>query len=208
MPQINTIIFDLGGVLIDWNPKYLYRKIFRSEMAVDYFLNNITTPDWNEQQDGGRSLEEATKLLVDQYPEYTTEIEAFYGRWEEEMLGGAIEGTVDVLKSFIDNPDYKVYALTNWSAETFPFARKKFSFLKWFDGILVSGEENMKKPDPDIYDLIIDRFGIDRSRSIFIDDSLRNVNGAEKAGIQSIHFTDPIALKDRLISLNLYPAPG
>jgi len=205
MPQINTIIFDLGGVLIDWNPKYLYRKIFRSEMAVDYFLNNITTPDWNEQQDGGRSLEEATKLLVDQYPEYTTEIEAFYGRWEEEMLGGAIEGTVDVLKSFIDNPDYKVYALTNWSAETFPFARKKFTFLKWFDGILVSGEENMKKPDPDIYDLITDRFGIDRSRSIFIDDSLRNVNGAEKAGIQSIHFTDPIALKDRLISLNIYP---
>ena len=208
MPQINTIIFDLGGVLIDWNPKYLYRKIFRSEMAVDYFLNNITTPDWNEQQDGGRSLEEATKLLVDQYPEYTTEIEAFYGRWEEEMLGGAIEGTVDVLKSFIDNPDYKVYALTNWSAETFPFARKKFTFLKWFDGILVSGEENMKKPDPDIYDLITDRFGIDRSRSIFIDDSLRNVNGAEKAGIQSIHFTDPITLKDSLISLNLYPAPG
>lgn len=198
MSRINTIIFDLGGVLIDWNPKYLYRKIFRSEIAVDYFLNNITTPHWNEQQDGGRSLEEATKFLINEYPEYSTEIEAFYGRWEEAMLGGAIEGSVEVLKSFIDNPDYKVYALTNWSAETFPYARKKFSFLKWFDGILVSGEENMKKPDPAIYELILSRYDINKDEVLFIDDSLKNVEAAVKTGIKSIHYKNATVLKERL----------
>ncbi|NNF36697.1 MAG: HAD-IA family hydrolase, partial [Saprospiraceae bacterium] len=155
------------------------------------------------QQDGGRSLEEATKLLVDQHPEYSTEIEAFYGRWEEEMLGGALQGTVDVLKSFIDNPDYKVFALTNWSAETFPFARKKFPFLKWFDGILVSGEENMKKPDQAIYELILSRYDINKDCALFIDDSQRNVEAAVKTGIKSIHFQSPAQLENSLKNMGI-----
>ena len=206
MPHINTIIFDLGGVLIDWNPKHLYRKLFVSEIAVNYFLDHITTHEWNEQQDAGRPLKEATDLLVSEYPEYTPEINAFYGRWEEEMLGDAVHGTVDVLKYYVDNPDFRVIALTNWSAETFPIAQAKFPFLGWFEDILVSGAEKLKKPDPAIYKLMIERFKIDPERSIFIDDSQRNVDGAESVGIKSIHFTDPSSLKSSLIANGLYPS--
>ena len=198
MSRIDTIIFDLGGVLIDWNPKHLYRKIFRTENAVDYFLNNITTHDWNEMQDGGRPISVATQLLISQYPEYTPEIEAYYGRWEEDMLGGPISGTIDILKQFIDNNFYKVYALTNWSAETFPIAKKKFDFLNWFDGILVSGEEKLKKPDPKIYQRMLDKFDLDQHQMVFIDDSFRNIKSAEEFGIKSILFQNPEALKSRL----------
>ena len=203
MSTINTIIFDLGGVLIDWNPKYLYRKIFRSEIAVNYFLKNITSSDWNEQQDAGRSLEEATDILSKTFPEYTPEIKAFYSKWEEEMLGGPIQGTVDILKTCINHPSYKVLALTNWSAETFPYAQSKFDFLDWFDGILVSGAEKMKKPDPKIYELLLTRYEIDPASSIFIDDSEKNIIGAEACGIKGIHFLNPEQLKDRMMKYKI-----
>ena len=203
MNNIDTIIFDLGGVLIDWNPKHLYRKIFRTETAVDYFLENITTGEWNEMQDGGRSLEEATKLLVDQFPHYTPEIEAFYDRWEEDMLGGAIEGTVDILRTCINDKRYRIYALTNWSAETFPVARKKFEFLNWFEGILVSGEEKLKKPDHRIYQRLLDKFNLSAAQLLFIDDNLRNIKSAEEFGIKGIHFQSPEILKSQLIEENI-----
>lgn len=201
--KIDTIIFDLGGVLIDWNPKYLYRKLFRTELAVDHFLDNITTHDWNEQQDAGRSLELATKILVEKHPHYQPEIEAFYGRWEEEMLGGPIQGSVDILKKFIDHAEFRVFALTNWSAETFPFAQQKFDFLQWFEGILVSGEEKMKKPDEKIYHLLLERFNIIPERSLFIDDSLRNVQGARNMGINAIQFKDAKELEKTLNTMSL-----
>lgn len=203
MPRYKNIIFDLGGVLIDWNPKFLYRKLFRTEHAVNHFLENITTSDWNEEQDGGRSLEVATQLLVSQFPEYTPEIVAFYDRWESEMLGGPIEGTVDILKLFNEHPEYKVVALTNWSAETFPFALSKFDFLHWFEGILVSGEEKMIKPDSRIYQLMLERYDLDASSSVFIDDNLRNVHAAEKEGLKGIHFHNASQLKSSLSQLGI-----
>ncbi|MEL6945540.1 MAG: HAD family phosphatase, partial [Bacteroidota bacterium] len=169
-----TIIFDFGGVLIDWNPHHLYQKIFDDEERMEYFLENICTSDWNEQQDGGRSIAEGTRLLVEQHPDWEQEIRAFYDRWEE-MLNGPIQGTLDILKRLKESKQYKIYGLTNWSAETYPIAQKHYEFLSWFEGVLVSGEEKMKKPDPKFYQLLLDRFEIESSEAVFTDDNLRNV---------------------------------
>ena len=202
MSNIKTVIFDLGGVLINWDPKRLYRKIFDSEEKVNWFLENICTMDWNEQQDAGRPITEANDILISKHPDYKKEIEAYYGRWTE-MLGGAKEETVEILRKYSQDPNYEIYALTNWSAETFPFAQERFEFLKWFKGILVSGEEGMKKPSKDIYELLLNRFTIDPTQSIFIDDSLRNVKAAIEAGISSIHFTSAEELTIELRKLGI-----
>jgi 2-haloacid dehalogenase len=200
--KIDTVIFDLGGVLIDWNPKHLYRKIFEDEKEIDYFLSEICTPEWNEQQDAGRTFKEATEILVAQYPNFEKEIQAFYGRWKE-MLGGVIEETVAILEQIHQNKSHRLVALTNWSAESFPYALENFQFLQLFEGILVSGVEKMKKPDPKIYELILDRYQIDAQKSVFIDDSLRNIKGAETFGIKGIHFQSPEQLKVDLEKLGI-----
>ena len=198
MPNnINTIIFDLGGVLIDWNPNHLYKKIIEDEKEREYFLSEICTPHWNEQQDAGRTLAEATNILVDQHPKYQKEIEAFYGRWTE-MLGGAIEKTVEILEILHQQKEHRILALTNWSAETFPYALENYKFLQLFEGILVSGVEMMKKPDPKIYQLMLDRYQIEAPKSVFIDDSERNINGAESLNINGIHFKSSEQLRTEL----------
>ncbi len=199
--SIETIIFDLGGVLIDWNPRYLYRKIFDEE-EMEYFLTEICTPHWNEQQDAGRPWQEAIDLLVAQYPDYEEAIVAYSERWPE-MLGGVVEGSVELLTHFYNNQDYRLYALTNWSAETWPTAIQEFPFLDYFEGILVSGEEMMKKPDPRIYNLILDRYDIDREKAVFIDDSLTNVEGSKAVGLPAIHFQSPEQLRQNLQELGI-----
>lgn len=197
MSQITTIVFDLGGVLIDWNPQYLYRKIFSNEAEMNWFLENICTSDWNEEQDGGRSLKEATELLINAHPEQEANIRAFYDRWVE-MLGGPIEGTVEVFRNIKSNSNYSTYALTNWSAETFPTALGMYDFLHWFDGRLVSGEENTRKPFKIIYEKLIARFNIDPTKSIYIDDNLRNLHPAKELGFTIIHFQNPEQLATEL----------
>ena len=197
MKQIKNIIFDLGGVLIDWNPEYMYQKIITDEKERKDFLENICTMSWNEEQDGGRSIQEANNLLLSLYPDKSDYILAFYQRWEE-MLKGPIEGTVEVLKQLKLNNKHKIYALTNWSAETFPRALELFDFLHWFDGRIVSGEEKTRKPFREIYALTLFRFGMDASETIFIDDNYRNIIAAEACGIQSIHFQSPALLIDEL----------
>ena len=195
--KIETVIFDLGGVLIDWEPRRLFRKIFDDEEEMEYFLNNICTPDWNVQQDKGRPLADATQLLVDQFPKYTSQIEAFYGRWEE-MLGGAIQPTVDILNELVEAKTHRIYALTNWSAETFPVALRDYSFLQLFEGILVSGDEKMIKPQREIYELICQRYDIEPTTAIFIDDSLKNIKGCEEYGMIGIHFKSGEGLRREL----------
>src|SRR5258706_1793339 len=157
MKEINAIIFDLGGVLIDWNPRYVYRQIFKTEEEVEWFLKNVTTLDWNERQDEGYSIHKATEELIAKHPEWEPEIKAYYGRWPE-MLGEAIHETVDIFRQLKETGKYKLFALTNWSAELFPHARERFDFLKWFDGIVVSGEEKLRKPFPEFYQLLLDRY--------------------------------------------------
>ncbi|MEL6720029.1 MAG: HAD family phosphatase [Bacteroidota bacterium] len=197
-----TIIFDFGGVLIDWNPHHLYQKIFDDEERMEYFLENICTSDWNEQQDGGRSIAEGTRLLVEQHPDWEQEIRAFYDRWEE-MLNGPIQGTLDILKRLKESKQYKIYGLTNWSAETYPIAQKHYEFLSWFEGVLVSGEEKMKKPDPKFYQLLLDRFEIESSEAVFTDDNLRNVKAARAMGIPTIHFQNPAQLEEEMKAMKL-----
>jgi 2-haloacid dehalogenase len=197
MRKIDTIIFDLGGVLIDWNPRYLYRTIFDTEADVEGFIRDVVTMDWNEEQDGGRSIEEANKILVAQFPQWESEIKAFYARWEE-MLGGPIQETVDILSDIRSQGQYRLLALTNWSAETFPIALDRYDFLQWFEGILVSGVEKLKKPDPKIYQLLIDRYNCNPEHCIFIDDNRRNVDAAITEGIDTHHFVSPKLLSDYL----------
>lgn len=198
--NIDTIVFDLGGVLIDWNPKYVYRTIFDTEEEIDTFLNEVCNMEWNVQQDAGRSLAEATESLVSHHPKWEKEIRAYYGRWEE-MLGGAILESVDILESLKAGGQYRLYALTNWSNETFPIAFARYEFLKIFEGILVSGDEKLIKPDPAIYTLLFDRYKIDPATSVFIDDSLKNVEGAKTAGMRAIHFRSPMQMREELAEM-------
>ncbi len=200
--RINTIIFDLGGVLIDWNPEYLYRKLISDETEINWFFSNVCTHEWNEEQDGGRSIADANQLLINKYPDHHFLIEAYYSRWTE-MLGGEISDTVKILSELKVSGRFKLYALTNWSAETFPIALNIFEFLHWFDGRLVSGEENTRKPFADFYELLLSKFNIDRTTAIFIDDNKRNIDAAEALGIKSIHFQSPSDLLVKLKELNI-----
>lgn len=200
--MIQTIIFDLGGVLVDWSPLYVYDNYFEKEEDKKHFFEHICTSDWNEEQDGGRSILEATELLIHQYPEWEKAIRDFYGRWHE-MLRGEIPETVSILEKIRQSGLYRLYALTNWSAETFPTALERFSFLQWFDGILVSGEEKTRKPFPEFYLKLIDKYQIEIPSAIFIDDNLRNVKAAESLGIKSLHFTNPDTLKKQLLELKI-----
>jgi len=199
MPKLNTVIFDLGGVLIDWNPRYLYRKIFSTEDEVTWFLENVCTAEWNEKQDAGRSFEEATKELLGRHPKHADAICAWYDRWQE-TVGGPIQQTVDILQTIRDRKQHRLYALTNWSAETFPWAKNNFDFLHWFEGILVSGEEKLIKPQPEFYQLLLERYRIKAGSAVFIDDNIKNVEGARAVGIDSIHFRDASGLSDELRS--------
>lgn len=194
---VNTIIFDLGGVLIDWNPAYVFDKLIEDEAKRRQFFAEICTSEWNEEQDAGRSIKEATQLLVDQHPEWQEYIEAFYGRWEE-MLGGPIHDTVEIFRQLKESGKYKFYALTNWSAELFPIALEKYDFLHWFDGRLVSGEEKSRKPFPEFYQLLLDRFNINKEEAVFIDDNLRNAEAAQALGIPTIRFENAAQLRNEL----------
>ena len=200
--MINTIIFDLGNVLINWEPKLLYNKIFDSEEKTNHFLENICTLTWNEEQDAGRSLEAGTKALIEQFPQHETEIEAYYSRWEE-MLNGPIEGTVGIFRKLKESGTYKFYALTNWSSELFPIALREFDFLNWFDGIVVSGDEGIRKPHPDFFQILFDRYQVKPEDAVFIDDNLRNVEAARTLGIPSIRFTSPEELEKELEALQI-----
>ncbi|WP_370476267.1 HAD family hydrolase [Tamlana flava] len=203
MTKIDTIIFDLGGVLIDWNPEYVYLRAFNGDREkMRWFLDNICTSEWNENQDAGYPLAQATEDLVKQFPEHENYIRLFYGEWQD-MLVGAIEGTVNILKKLVDSGSQKIVALTNWSAETFPIALNQFEFLQWFEGIVVSGEEKTRKPFDDIYHITLKRFNIRGEQAIFIDDNLRNIEAANNLGINGIHFKTPELLIQQLKKYNI-----
>lgn len=202
MQVYNTVIFDLGAVLIDWNPDYLYKKLIPEPEERAWFYKNICTPDWNEDQDAGRPIQEATEMLVKEHPEYEGLIRAYYGRWEE-MLNGSIEGTVQILKELKEKDLHKLIALTNWSAETFPIALEKFDFLHWFHGRVVSGEEKTRKPYTQIYQSLLQRYDVIPEASVFVDDNERNLFPAAALGIKTVHFTNPENFRRDLISLGI-----
>lgn len=195
--KLTTIIFDLGGVLVDWNPRYLYRKIFSDEAKMEAFLRDVCHGAWNEKQDAGRSLLEATQELVVLHPEHETEIRAYYDRWPE-MLGGAIEGTVRILEDLKKQGTHRLLALSNWSAETFPFAKERFPFLGLFETVLLSGQEKLIKPDPRFYALLSSRLGVNPAEAVFIDDVQKNIDAAQVFGLNTIRFQNPTQLEDEL----------
>lgn len=202
---IKDIVFDLGGVLIDWNPRYLYRKIFvdRPE-EMEKFLSEVCTQDWNEQQDGGRTFAEGIAELLPHHPHYQQEIHAYFERWTE-MLKGPIAPVVEILERLRADQGLGLYALTNWSAETFPFALERFAFLSHFQHIVVSGRIGMKKPDPDIFHHLIEVTGIIPQQTLFIDDSRANIQTAQRLGFLVEHFQSADELKRKLASYGLNP---
>jgi 2-haloacid dehalogenase len=201
-PRRRIVVFDMGGVLLRWDPRHLYRKIFSGdEAAMEDFLANVCTVDWNERQDAGRTFDEAVAELLPRHPDKADLIEAFGLRFDE-MIAGPIEGTVDILAE-LKQAGVPRYGLTNWSAETFPPALKRFDFLSWFDGIVVSGDEGVIKPDPRIFHILLDRYRIDPNETVFIDDNPENAKVASTLGIHGIHFRSPELLRRELESLDI-----
>jgi 2-haloacid dehalogenase len=198
-----VVVFDLGGVLVDWNPRYLYRKLLPDEAAVERFLAEVCTHAWNEEQDGGRSWEAAVTELCLKHPEHQTLIRAYDERWEE-MLGGSFPEVVEVLAAVVKQGVPR-YALSNWSAEKFPVGRRRFPFLDWFNGVVVSGEVKLKKPDPRIFQLLCERFAFSPKEAVFIDDVQNNISVAAGLGFDAHLFRGAPKLWEFLRARGLVP---
>jgi 2-haloacid dehalogenase len=202
MTNRSVVVFDLGGVLIDWDPRNLYRKLFAGdEAAMEHFLTTVCTPDWNERQDAGRFFAEAESELIARYPDKAALIRAWAARFDE-MIPGALEDSVAVLGE-LKSRGTPLYALSNWSTETFPPQRRRFAFLAWFDGIIISGEEGVIKPDPRIFELLLSRYALVPEQTVFIDDNPNNAAAAHALGIHGIHFRSAERLRRELAALGL-----
>ncbi len=193
--MIKNIIFDFGGVLLDWNPRYFYREHFSSEEEMEYFLAEICNDEWNAQQDNGRTFSEAVKELQQKFPDYSKDIGLYDEKWDV-MLKTDLPETVEILKAL--KSEYEIYGLTNWSAEKITIAYARYPFFELFDGIVVSGEEKLIKPDPQIYKVLLERYKLIPSESVFIDDNPANIDAAQKLGIHGILFKSSDQLKEEL----------
>jgi 2-haloacid dehalogenase len=196
MKKIKNIVFDFGGVLLDWNPRYLYRSFFSDENEMEHFLANICTNEWNAEQDRGRPFSEGIKLLQSKHPEHNEAIQLYFDKWEN-MLKCEISDGVKLLRELKDK-DYRIWGLTNWSAETIPIAYSKHDFFKLFDGIVVSGEEKLLKPDKRIYEILLKRYMLNAEESVFIDDIFPNIKAAQELGFNAILFDNISNVRDRL----------
>ena len=201
--DIKTIVFDFGGVLIDWNPRYFYKDIFNDDQRMEWFLREVCNDGWNAELDRGMTFAQGIEELKKRQPEELHPLIEVYHQGWEKMLGGPLDGTVSILERLKAGGRYKLYGLTNWSAETFPIAMERYPFLKLFDGIVVSGEERLIKPDPAIFRLLIERYGFDPGHSVYIDDNLKNVEAADRQGFNAVHFTSPQALEKELDGLGV-----
>lgn len=200
----HAVVFDVGGVLLDWDPDYLFRKLIADDDERRWFLTEVCTPAWNAEQDGGRSWAEATADLAIRFPAQAELIAAYDERWEE-MVSGAIEGTVAVL-SDLRSAGIATFALTNFSAEKWEVAKELWGFLDGFDGVVVSGNEKVTKPDLEIYQILLDRYELDPSRTFYTDDLEVNVEAARAVGIDAEVFVDPDTLKEQLAERGVLPA--
>ena len=181
----SNIIFDFGGVLLDWDPRYLYRDYFKDDAKMEKFLGEICTGEWNSQMDAGKPFAEAVKELSAQHPEWQKEIEMYHTGWTK-MLKGQLDDGVGLMQKLKGEGKFTLYGLTNWSAETFPHAFNNYRFLDDFEGIVGSGEEKMKKPEKRIFHIILERYHLDPDTCIFIDDNQANVDMANHVGIHGI----------------------
>ena len=199
---IKNIIFDFGGVVMDWNPRYFFKDYFKDDEKMEYFLKNIATDEWNIEQDRGRSLADGTDFQVERHPEWEKEIRAYYPNWTM-MLKSDIPENVEILRK-LEHSNYELFGLTNWSAETFPFALENYDFFKIFqDKIVVSGAEKMIKPDPEIWNILLERYQIKAEESVFIDDNFKNIEAAKKLGFICVHIKENTDLQKELRNLGV-----
>ncbi|MBP3839631.1 MAG: HAD family phosphatase [Chryseobacterium sp.] len=200
--QIKNIIFDFGGVVMDWNPRYFFRDYFNDDEKMEFFLKNIAEDEWNAQQDRGRSLKEGTDIQVAKFPEWETEIRAYYDNWTT-MLKSDIPENVEVLRK-LEHSEYELFGLTNWSAETFPYALANYDFFNAFKGkIVVSGTEKLIKPDKKIWEVLLERYHLKPEESVFIDDNPKNIEVAKTLGFMTVLITEGTNLEEELRSLGI-----
>ena len=202
MASIDTVVFDVGNVLLDWDPRHLYSKVFADHAEMEWFLTHVCSPDWNRRQDAGRDWREAETELLERFPERRVEVLAFRARWLE-MVAGPIDDTVGILHE-LEASSVPLFAITNFAADTFADAAAVYGFLRGFRGIVVSGEINLMKPDPAIYRHLAQTHDVDLARAVFIDDSAANCEGALKAGMAAaIQFRGAAPLRQELRALGL-----
>ena len=186
---IEAVIFDIGKVLVDWSLRALYEQLIDDPEERDWFLTHVVTPEWHTHHDAGRPMDEGIRLLSEAYPAYAPLIAALKPRWSETLVG-PIAGSVRALEA-LDDAGIPVYGLTNYLAETFLDFCRDYPFSVRFRDVVVSGEHGVIKPDPRIYDLMIERFGVTPERTVFIDDKPENVAAGRDKGLIALHFTDP-----------------
>ena len=199
---IKNIIFDFGGVVMDWNPRYFFKDYFNDDEKMEFFLKHIAEDDWNAEQDRGRSLQEGTEIQIQKFPEWENELRAYYDNWCT-MLKSDIPENVEVLRK-LEHSDYELFGLTNWSAETFPYALENYDFFNVFKGkIVVSGTEQLIKPDPKIWEVLLERYQLKSEESVFIDDNPKNIEVAETLGFLTVHIQQETNLEKELRNLGL-----
>ena len=189
-------LFDLGGVFFDWDPKFFYTKIISDKDEMDFFLTKVCNDEWNLAQDSGRTIEDGEKDIIRKFPQYENLIKLYYPN-HRKMIKGTFQPSIDILKK-LKQDSYECFVLSNWSSETFVDIPKEFKFMNNFDGLLISGEDKLVKPDPKIYLLAIDRFNLDPQNTVFVDDKLININAAIKLGFKTIHLTNPNIIEEEI----------
>lgn len=200
--SIKNIIFDFGGVVMDWDPRYFFKDHFNDDEKMEHFLKNIATDEWNAEQDRGRTLAEGTEIQVAKHPEWEKEIRAYYDNWTT-MLKSDIPHNVEVLRK-LEHSKYELFGLTNWSAETFPYALENYDFFNIFEGkIVVSGTEKLIKPDPAIWEVLLERYQIKAEESVFIDDNAKNIEVAKSLGFICIHIKEDTDLEKEMRDLGI-----
>jgi len=200
--QIKAIIFDFGNVLLEWNPRYVYQRYFPNDPeGMERFFKEVDFADWNLQQDKGRPFVEGVAVLSEKFPHYAQLIQAYHENWTDS-IGAAYSGTIEILKQ-LKQAGYPLYGLSNWSAETFPYAREKYDFFDLFDDFVISGEVGQVKPDPEIFQIMLEKIGKPAEQCLFIDDSLTNINQAQKMGFGTVHFQSPEQLATALHELKI-----
>jgi len=201
-PSIKAIVFDFGNVLLEWDPRFVYRHYFpNDEEAMEAFLREIRFAEWNSQQDKGRSFEEGIAILAREHPHRAGLIQAYHDHWQDS-IGGVISGSVDILKR-LKQMGYPLYGLSNWSAETFPFALSKYDFFHLFDDMVISGHVGTVKPNPAIFDLLLEKIEKRAHDCLFIDDSAANIQQADRMGFVTIHFKSPSQLENGLVQMGI-----
>ena len=202
-PHVDTVVWDLGAVVIDWDPRSLYRRLRSDDAAVEAFLGEVCTPAWHHRHDEGRPVAQGVAELAETHPEHATLIRAYVDRWDE-MFAGEIEGSAALIEA-LDSLRVPQFGLTNWPAEMFPRALARFPSLRVLRGVVVSGEEGVAKPSPEVFHRLLDRFGLDASSCLFVDDAPRNIDAAAALGFAVHRFSTPAAFRARLVEEGLLP---